>query len=185
MSNVSAVLAQFEGMKGAKFASFVYEAKGTGEVARHSVILGAIMENVYRKDIAALEAVLPTLTDAVEILACQEILKSRRESLDRGIGNNSVYMNADTYIHLAGFNGIKVHKEEGTLFVTCLANGKTVLSPGTYKEVKSSDKTIAKRKLMKAHCRGNDIRTYKFTNVLAVRMNGETIEIDGDVEVTR
>jgi hypothetical protein len=181
-SGAAAVLAMFAGLRGAQFASFVYTAKGTGEVARHNVTLGAIVENVYRKDIAALEAVRPSLS-GVEATACDEMLSSLYASLSLGAGNNPAYTNADTYVHLDGFPGVKVHKETGALYMTCLTNGKTVIEPGEYKQVKSAPKTLAKKALSKAHCRKDDLRTFCFTNLRRVAVAGDVVEIEGDVTV--
>ena len=42
--------------KGARFASITYTAKGSGEVARHTLCLGVSVERAYLRDLAMLKA---------------------------------------------------------------------------------------------------------------------------------
>jgi len=183
MSTASEMLAGLisgiAGIKGAKFVSFVYTAKGTGEVARHSLILGASTENLYERDLEALEALRPTLT-GIALVACDELIASRRESLEKGVGNNSQYVhgaeNADTYA-ATGIKGLMIHKETGHLHVRALTHGKTVITPGTYKTVKSSEKTIAKNAISK-ELPSERIRQFDLGLVTRARLNGETLELD-------
>lgn len=167
------------GTEAVKFAVFVYRAKETGEVARVSVMLGASLTSLYQQDVAVLKSMIPTL-DGISKEAAEAILKSREESLNVGIGNNSAYVhapqNADTYAVIPGLNGVKVHKETGELYVSGLVSHKTVLEAGTYKEVKSRPLTIAKREISKT-LGSSKYRQYILRNIEAVTIDGDTLTI--------
>jgi hypothetical protein len=164
--------------KAAKFASFVYTAEKSGEVARHRIILNADTENLYLKDIAILEELIPTLTGIAKI-AGEEVLASRRKSLEVGVGNHPDYVhskdNADTFV-ATGVKGIKIHRETGVLYVNALTMGKDVITPGTYKVVNSAPKTIAKKKIENDLPSGK-FRLFKLPNITRARLNGDTMEL--------
>lgn len=164
--------------KGAKFASLTYRAKESGELARHVVILGASTEVLYTKDIEILEDMVTRLT-GIELTAANELLASRRQSLDKGIGNNDAYTNADTYVYAQGIPGVRIHKETGILYVSGLVESKKVIEEGTHKKVNSSEKTIAKRKIEKTLPSGR-YRLFRLTaeNVKRAACNGEVLEIE-------
>lgn len=165
--------------QGCKFASFTYTSKATGERAKIQVLLGVDIENVYRRDLATIADLLPTLTDPIEIQAATEIRDSLVESLEKGIGNNSAYahgVNAgDTYATVENIPGVMVHKTTGEIYVKGMIQKKEVIVPGTHKVVKSAPKTLAKKKLDKDHLRRGDIRQYSLVNIGSARLNGDTL----------
>jgi len=175
----NALLAQLAAIGGARFASFTYTNK-QGETAKYSLILGGSTEEMYRKDIEYFTRALALLTriGAKEhnVLACAELLASRQKSLEVGIGHNPDYTNADTYLILNGFRGVKMHRETGALYVTGLVERKTVLVPGEYKTVKSAPKTIAKRKLEKMAFSGR-FRQFDLSAISRAALNGEVLEL--------
>lgn len=175
--NVAEAVTLIASGKACKFISLTYKAKETGEIARHTLIVGASTEKLYEKDIAQLETALTTLA-GIDKLAASEILASRKKSLEVGIGNNPAYTCRGVYAPLAGMSGIKVHMEKGTLYVSGLVESKKVLVAGTYKEVNSSEKTLAKRAIEKTLPSGR-FRQFclTFDNLLRVAANGETLEI--------
>jgi hypothetical protein len=180
MANVAEVVGLLGKGKGSKFANIVYRVKRNNELAKYRIILGADTETLYEKDIAALKALLPTLESALDIEACSAILASREESLILGIGNNTKYTCADTYVHAEGIKGVKVHKETGALYVSGLVEEKTVLEAGEpEKPVKSKPLTIAKRKIEKTLPSGR-FRQLIIGNVRRCAANGEVLEIEGD-----
>lgn len=156
---------------GARFASFTYTAKGTGEVARHTVALGVDIARAYRRDIAVLEAKRPSL-QGVELQACDELLASLRESLTVGIGNNSAYTCAGVYEPVC--KGVKVHGETGELHVFGFTRQKAVLTAGEYKKVNSSAKTLAKNALRKS-LKSGKFRQFVLSEVSVAKMNGKTL----------
>lgn len=182
MSNVFDLLAAVCKGKGAKFAAFTYRTKGTNELQKVTVILGASTEKLYHKDVEVLTAMLPEL-QGIEKLAATELLNSRLNSLAKGIGHNDAYTCEDVYQTVnANTMGVKIHKENGELHIVGLMEHKTVLEPGEYKEVKSSAKTIAKNAI-RAQLPSTRFRQYRFNNVTSAKLNGETLELEGDVTV--
>lgn len=159
---------------GARFASLNYTAKGSGEVARHTVQLGISIENAYKRDIATLKELRPTL-EGVKAQACDELIASLTTSLEGGVGNNPAYTCADTYTGICG--GVKVHRETGEVFIYGRTVNKTVITPGVHKAVKSSPKTIAKNELRKLLDSGK-FRQFSIAELHSARMNGETLECE-------
>lgn len=163
-------------LPGAQFARFTYRSKGDGKLANVTVILGASTETLYRKDILALSALLPTLSEPLDVLAANEILASREKSLEVGIGNNPAYTCAGAFIFPPSLPGVKVCITDASLHVCGLLQAETVLEPGTPKNVKSSAKTIAKRKIEKTLPSAR-FRQYRLDNVLSAKVAGEVLEI--------
>lgn len=175
------LLDQLSVIKNAKFASFTYRTKGTGELSRYLVILGASIETVYQNDAEKLETIIPTLSGEA-LAAANAILTSLRVSLDGGIGNNPAYTHGgdagDTYAK-TDVPGISVNKNDGELHLrNVLLQGKTVLEEGTPKKaVKSSSLTLAKRKIERT-LRKSDIRQFALSGISIAKLNGETIEFE-------
>lgn len=171
---------QLSQISGARFASFLYRSKGTGQLSRYTVILGADVEKIYRDDAEFLTNLLPTLTDELDRKACEQLLSSVRESLEKGIGNNSRYVhsaeNADTYKTFPSVPGLKIHKDTGTLHMLCLIHTKVVVEEGEYKKVNSRPLTIAKNKIRK-QLRQSKIRQFAFSGIDTAKLNGETIHL--------
>jgi hypothetical protein len=165
--------------KCATFASFTYTTKESAETARFTVILHSNVNTLYQKDIDALEAMLKTDLGVILHSAACELLASRQKSLEVGIGNNPAYTCRDVYTHFAQFPGVKLHNETGELHITGLVYAKTVITPGTYKHVNSSEKTLAKNTIRRNLPSGR-FRQFAINpaNLLSVRINGETLELD-------
>lgn len=157
--------------KGPRFASLTYTAKGSGEVARHTLRLGASIEAAYKKDLAKLRAKRDGLA-GIEAEACDELIESLNESLTKGVGNNSAYTGADTYTHIA--KGVKVHKANGEIHLTGFSRQKAVLEAGTFKTVKSSAKTLAKNKLRKGLLSGK-FRQFVLPHIASAKIQGNEL----------
>lgn len=164
---------------GAKFANLTYRTEKTKELSRYSLILGASTEVLYTKDIEILEDMVTRL-DGIKLEAAQAILASRRQSLEKGIGSNDAYTNADTYVHVDGIPGVRIHKETGILYVAALSQGKTVIEEGEpQKPVNSRPLTIAKKEIEKTLPSAR-FRLFKLTiqNIRRAALNGEVLEIE-------
>jgi hypothetical protein len=176
--NLSEVVGLLGEGKGAKFANIVYRVKKNNELAKYRIILGASTEVLYAKDIVKLDELYPTLTAALDKEACKAIRDSREESLTLGVGNNTKYTCADTYVAVMGIPGVRVHKETGCLYVSGLVEEKTILEAGEpYKEVKSKPLTIAKQKIEKT-LPSSRFRLLVIERVRRLAANGEVIEIE-------
>ena len=144
--NLNRALERIANIPACRFASITYRAKETGELARHTLFLGVNVERAYRRDLALYKRKVGKL-QGIESIACGELIDSLTESLTVGIGNNSAYTCKGVYHPIAP--GIKRHKESGDVYLNGFSIGKKVLQAGVYKDVKSSDKTLAKNKLRK------------------------------------
>jgi hypothetical protein len=170
---MESLISALKSIKGAKFARFKYNARGTGEVSNYLTNLGVNVEKVYRDDLKTIEGLIPTL-EGVKLEAAIELRDSIRASLEKGIGENPMYTGADTYFSLPNVPGVKVHKETGDLHLVCMVERKEVIVPGTYKEVKSRPKTIAKKELEKS-LRRSRIRQFALSNVKIAALQGEVL----------
>ncbi len=181
---IGQILAQLANIQSAKFASFTYKAKGTGEVAKHTVLLNFSVEEAYKKDIELVNSIFENTTDPLEKTAAGEILASLAVSLEEGAGNNPAYTHGEaargtgceTYIHVKDIPGLMIHAETGSLHVKAMAISKEVVEAGTYKKVNSSPKTIAKNKI-RNQLRSGKIRQFVLDNLQGARINGETLEL--------
>lgn len=128
-----------------------YKSATSGEVADHQIVFHMSYQSALEKSIAALEAIIPS--DDLEATAKSELLASYGKSLDK-VKSEPLEVVGDHYDRVLNadgehIKGIKVHRESGELHLFGLALRKTVLVPGTYKEVKSRPLTIAKDRLRK------------------------------------
>lgn len=133
--------------KGARFVGVTYTAKTTGEVARHVLNVGIDYENCVRNSIIELESMIPTLTYDVQHEAATELLGSFRNTLHnmaQGLSNDN-YTKKDIYVNICP--GLKVNITDGTFELQGLQVSKKVITPGTYKTVKSRPLTVAKNEL--------------------------------------
>lgn len=183
MKHLKELLTTLSQSSSATFASVLYESKGTGELARHTINLNTNLERIYREDLAKLEAELPNLTDEIEIKACSEMIKSLKNSLEKGIGNNDRYTQKDVeYIYFNNKDGnriknIKMHPETFDVILSGIRVQKKVIEAGEYKEVKSQAKTLAKKEITKRLKlqKGNFKNFCISTNADKLKLNGDTI----------
>lgn len=165
---------------GARFIGLTYTNEN-GETAIQNLIMGINIVSLYKADLRTLNALRPSLT-GVKAVACDELIASIKNSLDKGIGNNDRYTLKGYYTPITPNGEVKLHVDEKGatfLYIRGYVLKKTVLVEGTYAHVNSSEKTLAKKSLEKNLRRGK-IRTFKINvNALhSVKMNGMTIEIN-------
>jgi hypothetical protein len=164
-------------VKGAAFASFVYTAKGTGETARHTVILGSTYKNTVQKSMEELTRKLPTLS-GIDLEAANNVLVSLGKSLlacDTGIAHPD-NTRAGTYENVLPDLRIL---DNGDLEITALAHRKVVIVPGVYKTVKSSP-IVAAQNALKKDLPISKRRSFSITpeNFHSIRIGGEEIAND-------
>lgn len=180
--NIAKLVGMLAVGKDAQFASFVYRSKGTNELAKIVVKLGAKTEDLYNEDMVLLKAILESIdpeTEPLRFEACSKIIASREESLTVGIGKNSAYTHQDTYVYPVGLAGFRIHKETGEVYVNGLIHNKVTLEEGEYKVVKSRPLTIEKQKIEKDLPSGK-FRQYTLRGIQKVTMNGVTLEIEAE-----
>lgn len=161
--------------KGCRFLTFLYQSKGTGEVAKYQINFGISYQSACESDKALLEGYTPE--DETETEAKAEMLKSLTETLTDGV--SSSYTQKDTFENIG--KGIRQHKETGEIYIYGFVQSKEQVEPPITpkKAVNSSAKTLAKRKIEKALV----MKRNKFAqfilnpdNIGGVKVCGEVIE---------
>lgn len=185
MSAVAQLIGLIGSGKGAKFASLTYKVESTGEVAKHTLILGAKTEVLYKKDIAKLEDMLAGELSPAYREAAEKLLASRKESLEKGVGNNSKYVhskeNADTYTQVDGIPGVKIHKETGVVYVSALSEDKVILVAATNPKSPTKHKTevTAAKATIEYQLPSGRFRQFTLKNVTRAALNGDVLELEG------
>jgi len=163
----------------ARFASFVYESKSTGEVARYTIQLGFSYRNCLEKSKLALEIESASL-NGLDKQAADELLNSFAASLN---GTQENYTKENTYVDVSDSSGktvqgIKRNINDNTLQIFGLLHSKVQISPPTIedKPVKSRPLTVAKNKLRKDLPVGK-FREFALEYLNVVKLNGETLEL--------
>ena len=152
-----------------------YTNDSAGETANYVINVGVSYEKARERTITKLNdyLALPGLTDMYQ-LAASELLNSAVKNANPETATAASIAQKDAYTHLG--RNIKIHNETGDLFLTGFVVGKKVLVAGTYKEVKSAEKTIAKKKIAKDLKLPTDKRrNFKFTKLVSVKMQGATL----------
>lgn len=152
-----------------------YTNESAGETANYVINVGVSYESARNRSIAKLQAYLvtPGLSD-MQILAGSELLNSAVKNANPETATVASQAQSAAYTHIG--RNIKVHKETGDLYLVGFVVGKTVTVAGTYKEVKSSEKTLAKKAIAKLLKLPTDKRrNFKFEKLVGVRMQGNTL----------
>lgn len=164
----------------ARFASFTYCSKSTGEVARYTLQLGFSYRNILQKSILELEVEREIMTDLPR-QAADAILTSLKASLD---GTQNKYTKKDIYQDYKDASGktvqgIKVNKNDGSLKIFGLITSKVQITPPVtpFKEVKSAPLTIEKNRITKMLPVGR-FREFALDNLAIAKINGETLILE-------
>jgi hypothetical protein len=189
------LLVAFSEMKGAKFVSIRNYHADNGEVANHVVNMNISVMNAKKGDNSTLHSVTDTKLSEIakgrEIaldvfnMALSQLVASSDKNLAPKVEDRNRRSQATTnsYIHLSP--SIKILKEDtkdgkgfrGDIHLFGLAVSKVVIEEGEYKQVKSADKTIAKRIITKELAlRSGKFRTYKFRRMGNVVINKQIID---------
>ena len=198
MTTIQSLKAQLENLNGCQFVSFVYQSMESGEIARHTVNIGANYLTAMEKDLLALQLELPALKalpmgetpaqnadKAVTVKACEELIASFEERIaahKRGEVSEN-YTCKDTYVNIC--KGLKLGTlKDGTiaLYVYGYRQAKVVLVQGEHKETKSRPLTIAKRQLEKRlNLSSPKYKQFALrADVVKVKINGETLDLTAD-----
>jgi hypothetical protein len=177
MTKLTKVLETVKATNGCKIASLTYRAKGSGELARHSILLGASLENAYKSDLETVTAYKLKLE--TELQAITEMKASLENSLEKGIGNNDSYTQKDKWKTVA--KNVRLSLDEQTIQLLGMVFDKKVIEKGVFKKVNSSAKTIAKkqiRKLLELKAPRTRAFSVAVENIERIAANGDTIEIE-------
>lgn len=164
---------------GARFIGITYTNQNS-ETSRYTLLTGVKLTSLYKSDLRVLLKLRPSL-DGIKAVACDELIASIKNSLEKGIGKNDNYTLKGYFTPITTNAEVSYHVSETgvkSLYLRGYSLVKTVLVEGTYPVVKSSEKTLAKKEIEKSLKRGK-IRTFKIdmNQIHGVRLNGLTVEI--------
>ena len=163
----------------ARFASFTYCSKSTGEVARYTLQLGFSYRSILQKSIMELEVDRQIMADLPR-QAADEILASLNASLS---GTQTKYTKKDIYedykVDGKTIQGLKVNKNDGSLKVFGLVTSKVQISPEVtpHKQYNSAPLTIEKNRITKTLPIGR-FREFALDNLAMAKLNGETLILE-------
>jgi hypothetical protein len=176
MNNTNQLIARLFGQNLPTFVAIQgYTNDKAGETANYVINVGASYEKARQRTIQKLTDYLamPGLTDMYR-LAATELLTSATNNANPETASAGSLAQSAAYTNLG--RNIKIHNETGELYLTGFVVGKTVQIAGTYKEVKSAEKTLAKKEIAKLLKLPTDKRrNFKFTKLVSVRMQGTTL----------
>lgn len=132
-----------------------------GEEAIHHMKLGVDVKEMYKQDADQLRRVIPTLSGISSVAAGELLDRVNREPEDNGYDHVGV--------------GLKRHRATGGLYVHGQSLGKTVLQPGEERNVRSSDKTLAKVSLSNKHMQSAKLRQFNMGSIKAMTVNGKHV----------
>lgn len=164
----------------ARFASFTYCTRSTGEVARYTLQLGFSYRNIIQKSILELEVDKEIMADLPR-QAADAVLASLKASLD---GTQNKYTKKDIYQDYKDTSGktvqgIKVNKNDGSLKIFGLVSSKVQITPPVtpHKTVNSAPITIEKNKIIKNLPIGR-FREFALDNLAIAKIDGETLVLE-------
>jgi len=181
----------FKKLNGASFISVTgYESTTSGEIADHTINTGISVMNAKKRDFETLKNCTETDLQVISTnkgidlntckLALSELLASAEKNLSENIEDrsNQSQGQSDAYLTHPEYVGLRIHKETLALHIFGMAIQKNVLVEGTYKTVKSSDKTLAKKAITKYfNLRAGKFRTFIVNNAECVNIGKEHIEV--------
>jgi hypothetical protein len=161
---------------GCRFMSLTYKAKETGEVARHTLLVGFSYIEMVKDSVEQLTAWMEYMSGD-ELFAAQEVMKSLRKTLDaKAEGKqNEDYTKKGMYAPVRG--GVNINLNDNSIQLFGRTINKTVLEKGVYKTVNSKPLTIAKDKIKK-YLPVSKFREFALDKnvVLSGKNNGETFD---------
>ncbi len=191
MNPINNLISNVAALKGARFASFTYKTKKTGEVSRYTVNLGGIYHNLVEKSRAELQIIMENLagqeyltTDLSQLSAINDQYLAAvevRNSLDKTLAahargeQNPDYTKKGMYAPVV--NGLNINTNDNSLQMFGTVINKVVLEKGVHKKVKSAPMTILKGKIKK-RLSMSKFREFALDmgNIREAKLNGETIE---------
>jgi hypothetical protein len=162
--------------KGTRFVSLTYTSKNTGEVARHTLLLGASYEKILSVDHT--KVLMDGFRDTTELQAQarREVLASLYKSIQaakNGTVSEDYTRKNEERIQL----GKGVFLVSSGLQITGYSIAKKVLQAGVYKHVNSKPLTLAKQAIER-DLKRSKIRNFCLSNVSAARIEGKTLILD-------
>ena len=163
----------------ARFASFTYTKKSTGETARYTLHLGFNYRNTLQKSLSELEVEREIMV-GIDRQAADELVESLKASLD---GTQNKYTKKDNYQPYKDkegktFPGVKVNTNDGSIKIFGLLHSKVQLTPPVIdkKPVNSSELTLAKNRIRHNLPIGKFVE-FDLGQLLVAKIDGDTLTL--------
>lgn len=177
-----------ENLNGAKFINLNGYINEAGEVANHNILVNINVMNAKKTDNEILHntnveviSKKSAKTFALDIfnLALSEMIISSDKNISENKEDRTAQSQAQTDAYIQIGKGLKLHKETGLIHIFGFKNKKKILTPGVYKPVNSSDKTLAKKEITKVlNLRSGKFHTFKIAQIESVNMENNTLNIN-------
>ena|ERR1035437_7967979 len=177
-----------ENLNGAKFINLNGYINEAGEVANHNILVNINVMNAKKTDNETLHntnveviSKKSAKTFALDIfnLALSEMIISSDKNISENKEDRTAQSQAQTDAYIQIGKGLKLHKETGLIHIFGFKNKKKILTPGVYKPVNSSDKTLAKKEITKVlNLRSGKFHTFKIAQIESVNMENNTLNIN-------
>lgn len=176
MNTIQELLQSFAGQ--ARFVGLTYRTKSSGELARWTLIIGTRYSRVLADSRLEAELMLPHLS-GIDSEACKLVIASLDQSIlsHQNGEQHPDYTKREMYVPICV--GLNLFLKDYSLEIAGLKHNKMIIEPGVFKQVKSSELTIAKNKI-RAQLSISRYRTFALdsNHALSARLQGETIEFD-------
>lgn len=167
-----------------EFVSIEYTNKA-GEHSRQVINIGVTYERILEKSLNELNSLdvdelkKEAQAKGIDPILIDEAKSAVEVSISTSLSKPEQVEVEDVSHYAKLHNGIKVHLGTGEVYLNGVVRSKVVLTPGTYKEVKSRPLTIAKD-IIKNKLTMSDYRQFKLTpeQVHAVTSEGQTLIIE-------
>lgn len=181
-SNELRLLFELAQSKGCKFTSLTYRSTESGELARHTLLVGADYKAALERDLKYIKRVQRNIskksTDPLFVQAVTEISEGLEKSLSKYDGEQLKKDIADKDVYESIFPGVKQHKDTGAYYLWGMGVSKKVITEGKpSKPTKSKDLTIVKDKI-RAKLRNSKYRQFKLNNIDKATVNGTTLNLE-------
>lgn len=175
----------FDRLNNGKSAKFVringYLAKTSGEVANHTINVNISVKNAKETDFQRLKnctnsdlemiAKANNLDLATCKLALSEMLTSAEKNLSANVDDHTNQSKGQTDAYIFITPAIRLHKDTLEVHIFGQAIAKVVLVKGEYKQVNSSNKTLAKNAIKKhLDLRSDKFRDFIIPNIESVKL---------------
>lgn len=178
LTEIGKLVAIISQIKTPSFVRILNYKNDKGEIANYTINLGVMYDNAKKADsVFLLDTENMKQVDFgayahASVEAWNEMLEARlaptKETVNRSNGQS------DAYATLCP--NVRLHIAQQRIYIYGFVVRKDVKVPGTYKDVNSSDVTIAKRKIEK-HLKATQFRQFAFDKLHSVKVKGEEIEI--------
>lgn|SRR5574343_9349 len=173
------------GKGGTSIASIEYKSESSGELARHTGIVGLNHKQLLEKDLQNIDKIKakihPILVEKYGVEIADKVFEEKEKSLRTSIdGTNErskamkkAFVQTDSKGLKVGLGGINEY------YLTLYVISRKVLIEGEHKVVKSKDLTLGKR-LFEKEQKATKIRTFKLTadNLKALTVRKIRFEFD-------